>query len=171
MSLKLIATTTVGSGGAANITFSSIPQTYTDLMLVVSVRQSTGGDGYISFNSSTSNFSRRDLYATGSSAASSSASDNYIGNIGDSTYTANTFSSNQIYIPNYAGNIAKSYSVESLNENNATVAYMRILAGLWDNTAAITSIALSPATGNLIQHSSASLYGITKGSDGIVTTS
>ena len=66
-----IATVTVGSGGAANITFSSIPQTYTDLLLSLSLRGAASqsfNDNLIKFNSSTANYTNRYIYGNGASA-------------------------------------------------------------------------------------------------------
>jgi hypothetical protein len=61
--------------------------------------------------------------------------------------------------------------VDTVSENNATAAFQRIIAGLNNSTAAITSINFFPSSGNFVAGSTISLYGITKGSDGIVTTS
>jgi hypothetical protein len=77
--------------------------------------------------------------------------------------TANTFGNTSIYIPNYRSSAAKSFSVDAVTENNATLAYQNIQAGLWNNSAAITSISISFLSGgNWAQGSSASLYGIRK---------
>jgi hypothetical protein len=172
MAITKIATVTVGSGGAASIDFTSIPGTMTDLMVQFSGRGT--GDLKITFNGSSSGYTRRHLYGQGSSAGSSSGSDQYVGRSVPSANTANTFSSVQIYIPNYAGSTYKSYGSDSVDENNATTAYQIILAGLWSNTAAITSLSLSDYGGGgllLAQYSSATLYGITKGSLAGVTVS
>ena len=75
---KLIETVTVGSGGAASIEFGSIPQTYTDLVLVGSLRSTSTSSntgeydafGY-RFNSSTSGYTTRNLQGNGSVASSS----------------------------------------------------------------------------------------------------
>ena len=50
----LIASNTVGSGGAASISFSSIPSTYTDLLVKISTRDNTGSfnDMLLTFNGS-----------------------------------------------------------------------------------------------------------------------
>ena len=143
--------------------FTSIPATYTDLCVKVSVRtNSTGaGNGFnISLNGSSSSFTRRVVYGTGSSALGASASDNAIGQVDGNTETASTFSSTDIYIPNYAGSTNKSMSSDTVMENNATQAYAVLTAALWSNTAAITSIALTPAVGSYVQYSTATLYGI-----------
>jgi hypothetical protein len=157
---QFIASVTVGSGGAANIDLTSIPSTYTDLLLKLSLRNVDGVvDNYFAFNGSTSSFTARRIYATGSAVVSdTTARTAGFGN--SSGYTASTFSNNDIYIPNYAGSTNKSYSVDSVTENNATQAYSILAAGLWSNTAAINQITITAATGNLAQHSSAYLYGI-----------
>lgn len=168
--MQLIQTQTLGSSQAA-ITFSSIPASFTDLVLVCSLRTDTSnGDIGIKFNGSTANFSNRYLAGTGSSAAAGTVYGNYIGEAARSTYTASTFGNFATYIPNYRSSIAKSYSSDAVSENNATGAIQAITAGLWNVTDAITSLELYQLNGaNLVQYSSASLYGITKGSNGIVT--
>lgn len=161
-----IATVDVGSGGAANVTFSSIPSTYTDLCIMLSARFSSGaGFNLINFNGlSTANFANRILEGSGSSAISFIAGNtNYAGGIDGSGDTANTFSNQQIYIPNYAGSANKSFGFDSVTENNATAAYADLGAILWSNTAAITEVKLQTHTGaNYAQYSSFTLYGISK---------
>jgi hypothetical protein len=160
---ELIASSTVGSGGVSAITFSSIPSTYTDLCLKVSARADASTVAMIAtFNGSTSGYSNKRLYGTGSSVAS----DSYLTTgiicvlCNDSTYTANTFANGEMYIPNYAGSTYKSASLDGVSENNATTAYAMLTAGLWSNTAAITSITLTPTSGNVVQYSTAYLYGV-----------
>ena len=160
-----IASVTVGAGGAADITFSSIPATYDDLAIKFSGRSTTTAvDTRIIFNADTSGYSRRSLGGDGSAANSGSASDAWVGSLALSTYTADTFASFDIYIPNYAGSTNKSYSVDQTTENNATASRMNLIAGLWSNTAAITSIKLEALSGSytMTQHSTAVLYGIKK---------
>ena len=167
--MQHIETVTVGSGGAASITFSAIPDTYTDLYLVVSGRNSVDNYFSLRFNGLTTNLTSKALIGTGSAVSSSSYSFIPIHD-GYTSYTASTFGSSSIYIPNYTSAIAKSVSVDSVSENNATATGMRIVAGLWNSTSAITSIQLVSA-GSFQQYSSASLYGILAGSDGIVAVS
>jgi hypothetical protein len=159
---NLIATTTVGSGGAASIEFSGIPQTYTDLKLVLSVRSSdSGGSLRVQPNGLTTNLSSRRLEGSGSGTSSTSdGSFIFVYAVTLSSYTASVFSNIEIYIPNYAGSTNKSVSADGVMENNATEAYQNLVAGLWSNTSAITSLALAKASGNFVQYSSASLYGI-----------
>jgi hypothetical protein len=161
----LIQKTTVGSAGAASITFSSIPQTFTDLVVKVSAR-SSGSDPYedlgIYFNNTTSNLTWRWLYGTGSAGASTLGSTRYSAITTANSATASTFGNTEIYIPNYASPNYKSFSVDSVPENNATGTLMVLAAGLWSDTAAITRIDLNPEAGNFMQYTSASLYGVSK---------
>jgi hypothetical protein len=160
---ELIASSTVGAGGAASIDFTSIPSTYTDLVLELSLRfNDSNSNLQLQYNGATTSFSRRQLTGNGTSATSASASDAYIGAIGNSTYTANTFGSSTIYIPNYAGSANKSASADNVTENNSTGAVSNIVAHLWSNTAAITSIKLSDLSGisTFVQYSTAYLYGV-----------
>lgn len=171
MTMTLIETKTLGTA-TTQIEFTSIPQDGTDLLVLISARSASGADTRLSLNGSTAAFSRRDLSGSGSAASASTANDNYIGDMGNSAYTANTFGSTNLYIPNYTGSANKNFSVEATNENNATVVSLRILSGLWSNTAAITSLAILTNSGeNLVVGSTISLYKITKGTDGIVVVS
>jgi hypothetical protein len=157
----LIASSTVGSGGAATITFSSIASTYTDLKVVVSGRNSTSStsDLILKFNGSSSGYTQKYIIGTGVSAVSGSQTYGQIGIMAGNS-TANTFATNETYIPNYASSNYKSFSSDDAYENNATQAYASFWANLWSNTAAITSIELSSGTGNFVQYSTAYLYGI-----------
>jgi hypothetical protein len=165
--VKIGSTVTVGLLGAANIEFTSIPATFTDLKLVFSARTTNAGNEAnvsISLNGSTSGFSQRGLYGDGASAGSFSRTDNLnIALVTSSGNTASTFGNAEIYFPNYAGSTNKSFSVDDVTEGNMTTAYAQMHAGLWSNTAAITSITLTPqGLGNFVQYSTASLYGISK---------
>jgi hypothetical protein len=164
-----IYTQTVGSGGVASITFNNIPQTFTDLKIVISARgsRSNGWDALgFRINGSTTGYSDRDLLGTGSAAASfNNALSGYgfVGDINAASYTASTFGNLELYIPNYTGSSNKSYIADSVVENNGTASIMELTSGLWSNTSAITSLLFSAYIANLVQHSTFSLYGITKG--------
>jgi hypothetical protein len=172
MSFELIETKTLSSA-AASIEFTSIPQDGTDLLVLASTRlavSATDDALSITLNSSTSNRSRRSLLGRGSTVASFSSADGIIGSTAGNTATSNTFGNAQIYLPNYTSSSAKSASTDSVSENNDTRAIQEINAFLWNDTAAITSLKID-GTSNLMAGSTISLYKITKGSDGIVTTS
>ena len=159
--MQHLETITVGAGGAASITFSAIPDTFTDLMILGSIRTTEGGtiDGlWVRPNGLTTNFSWRRLIGTGSAASSANGTSNDMGFLNTSGQTANTFGNFQLYIPNYASSVAKSLSCDSVTENNATAGYQAIYAGLWNSTDPITSIELrSSLSQNFLEHSTASL--------------
>jgi len=159
----LISSVTVGSGGAASIEFTSIPNTYTDLAISTSQRISSASpwsDVSVSFNNSTSNLSSLWLNAEGGSTVGygTSGSAIYYWTAANSA-TSNTFGNGFIYIPNYAGSNFKSVSIDNVGENNAANTILVFTAGLWSNTSAITSVKLTGAN-NFMQYSTAYLYGI-----------
>jgi hypothetical protein len=159
---ELIQAYTVGSGGQSSIDFTTIPSTYTDLCVKINNRAAAAGseDFYLRVNGSSTSYSYRYLYGTGSVAGSANLTTG-IYFVGCSTsQTASTFGNTEIYIPNYAGSTNKSFSVDSVDENNATAATMVLGAGLWSNSAAITSISIYSAVGNTAQYSTAYLYGV-----------
>jgi hypothetical protein len=162
----LLETITVGAAGASSVTFNSIPQTgYTDLIVKVSGRidYAAIGDYFkIQFNGVTTAYTDRFLYGNGSAAASASGSlaESFV--VGASA-TASTFGNAEIYIPNYTSANYKSFSVDAVNENNATSSLVGFFANLWSNTAAITSVTLTPegsGSSNFVEHSTFSLYGV-----------
>lgn len=158
---EAIATVTVGSGGAASIDFSSIPATYTDLQLLISIREETSASAvaFIKFNNATANRSERYLQGNGSSATSGTTTVLQFIACQPSD-TANTFGNASIYIPNYTSSNFKSVSSDSVSENNATGAFSRLVAGLWSDTSAINQITITTDTGDVAQYSTATLFGI-----------
>jgi len=164
---ELITSSTVGAGGASDITFSTIAGTYTDLCVKLSARLTAAAFTQsltVQFNGSTSGYSSRNLRGSGSAASSVSdvygTDEIYVGEIPAASATASTFGNMDLYIPNYAGSNNKSLSVDIVTEDNQTLAWAYLSAGLWSNSAAITSIKLIPNAGNFAQYSTAYLYGV-----------
>jgi hypothetical protein len=162
---ELISAVTVGSGGAASIDFTSIPATYTDLVVKYSLRADADtGYAYVRFNSdSGSNYKWMRLVGDTAASSASSASATYIqlaASMENSIYTSSTFSNGELYVPNYAGATQKSVSDDAVNETNAAGAFRGLIAGLWTGTAAIASLSLVSVSGNLVQYSTAYLYGV-----------
>jgi hypothetical protein len=160
----LIASSTVGSGGAASIDFTSIPQTYTDLKLVYSIR-GTAASNYIGTNislngtSTSVNWLRKQLEGGDGAANSYSLTSSSAGYFPGASMTASTFGSAELYFPNYTNSNYKSISLDSVGEgNSSTSVYQDLIAELWSNTAAITSISIGPGT--FAQYSTAYLYGV-----------
>lgn len=173
MTMTLIQHIEVGAGGTSAISFTNIPQTYTDLYIVASIRNSSTYEHVlIGLNGSTSDFSGRYLSGYGSGGKASGNYARYVGNVSRTGYTANTFGSTSIYIPNYTSSNQKSISGESVSENNDTSNWASVIsANLWSQTSAITSVQLTnEAAATILEYSSATLYGITKGSNGVTVS-
>jgi len=164
--VKIGDTVTVGSGGQPAIEFLNIPQTYTDLKIVLSMRTNGAGASgnawtpcIVTFNTTTTTSSRQ-LFGTGSATGSDTGVNNVYS--ADTDNTASTFSNSEIYIPNYTGTTQKSYSTESVTENNATGALALMAGGLTNLTSAITSVKVAPDTNSFAQYTTATLYGISR---------
>jgi len=164
--VQIGSTVTVGSGGAASISFTSIPSTYTDLMVLYSLRSDRAyafDNVSISFNGSGATKTDRRLFGDGAATNSYSDSELYMGVASDSSATASVFGNCQLYIFNYTSANHKSALSDGISENNNTTAAQEIVGGKWSNTAVINAVALAPRTGsNWLQYSTASLYGILK---------
>ena len=152
----------------ASITFSSIPATYTDLVLRVSARDSSTtaypSNLYIQVNSITSGYSFTELFsdvAYVDTQRSTGQAKYFINSsVMSDSQTSNTFSSVEVYIPNYAGSTNKKESTRTAAPQNAgTNVYDTITAQLLGNTAAITSLSITTAN-NFLSGSSFYLYGI-----------
>lgn len=157
--------TIVLSQSTSSVTFDNLPTSgYTDLKIVASARSDRADlsdNIIISFNGSTANLSYRYLQGSGTSAYSSTSTTGYVGTQGASTSTAKTFGNAEYYIPNYRSGDYKSVSSDSIDETNAAGAYQTLVAQLWSNTAAITSINLKPQVGsNFVTNSTFSIYGV-----------
>ena len=163
---KLIQTITVGAGGAASIEFTSIPQTYTDLILMISSRATGAAIDVqaIVINGGTTTMTSAIYLDSNNSGTPRSGSLYYYQALSQpSSYTANVFASSNIYIAGYSSTTAsKTLSAESALETNASGSYIGFTASFWNSTAAITTLSIQNQNGNFVQYSSASLYGISK---------
>ena len=166
MAYELIETIEVGAGGAASIEFTSIPQDGVDLLLVSSVRSnraSTLEDSQLTLNNVNSGDPYTDIYirGNGSAAVSNSSDGNWMKYyaVNGNTSTANTFSSNSIYIANYTSSSVKSISYDAVQEDNASTAYQYIMAASANVTAPITSIKIAESQ-VFLENSVFSLYKI-----------
>ena len=165
----LISSQTLG-GTTASVTFSSIPSTYNDLKLVCSMRGDVSallGAVKVAFNGdSATNYSYTNLLGNSSVVSSkrtTSATSDLIINQDDATATANTFGSCEIYIPNYNSTGSKPwFNIDVTEDNAATVnsADIQANAHLYRGTSGISSITLTPSSGNFVQYSDFYLYGI-----------
>jgi hypothetical protein len=150
-----IATTTLGSN-QASVTFSSISGSYTDIICVVSGKNSASSARIdVQFNSDTaSNYSYTRLQGDGSSATSSRASSATYIIIGTLTTEQNTVIAQ---INNYANTTTYKTSISRWNASNGTVGAS---VGLWRSTSAINAIKFSAGADNLAAGMVISIYGI-----------
>jgi len=157
----------------ASVVFSSIPATYTDLILRFSARAATDTSPSsmgIKLNADTGNNSATYLRVIAGPSVESlrrsgTDSGNYLFDRFTDTAsdeTSNTFSNAEVYIPSYTVSQNKPVSLFTVNEANvATTLYSpNIGAGLFRNTAAISSITIMNLSGNMASGSSFYLYGI-----------
>jgi hypothetical protein len=161
----LLEKITVGAAGAASVVFTNIPQTgYTDLAVKVSARTNLGTPEaiVIEFNNSSADYSAARLFGTGTGVTSDILT-NIRFAISTAVDTANTFSNGEFYIPNYASDAFKSVLVDGVFENNGTAAVVSLVAGVWANTAAVSTIKLlGNGSGTIQPNSTFYLYGVAK---------
>jgi hypothetical protein len=166
-----IATTTVGSGGTASITFSSIPQTYTHLQIRYIGRSTLTGDvasPIFTFNGDTgSNYTFHQLYGEGSIAGSTGSASQVrvtASQVASQFLSSNIFGAGVIDILDYASTskYKTQRSIGGFDANGSGALQLR--SGVWMNTAAITSITFAlGATSDYMQYSQFALYGIRGG--------
>lgn len=162
----LIQAATVASGGTSYIEFTSIPNTYTDLLLYTSLRDDRNislNDGTLQINGSSSNFSR--LYIESTNYANATTDVQANGNFiyaTTSQSTASTFSNGYMYIPNYLSNNYKGVLVQNANASNGAPVNLISIIGSWSDTSQITSLRITPEGSGVkyVEHSTAYLYGI-----------
>jgi len=166
-----IATTTVGSGGASSITFSSIPATYTHLqirLLSKSTNTAATDDGiYFRFNSdATAKYTRHYLYGTGASVGAGGASTlQTFMSLGDTTTQgngANIFGVTIVDVLDYANTnkYKTGRGIGGYDANGSGINW--VASGSWQDTTAITSVTMTMVGGtyNFAEYSHAALYGI-----------
>ena len=161
-----ISTVTVGSGGSSSITFSSIPSTYQHLQIRVLARSTAANvQSYVKleFNGDTtgSNYYSHYIQADGSTvAAGANASLSAHYDIAGANATTSVFGAMIFDVLDYDDtNKFKTTRVLGGVDNNGS-GRMNLTSGLWRSTSAVTSVTLTPASGNFAQYSSFALYGI-----------
>lgn len=170
--MELIETVTVGASGAASIDFAAIPQTYTDLVILVSSRTNYGSVAdyiRVQVNSSGSSYTTSEIYSYqysvyGSGNTSISTNVALKGATGANA-TSSTFGIGTVYIPNYTSSNPKIITIEAFGIHNDTTTGGSLVGGQWTGTSAISAVSIS-GLGSQVQYSTASLYGIKAGSGG-----
>lgn len=153
----------------ASVTFSSIPQTYNDLVLKISARADTvdtnvnifmrlnGDTGanynslqygyYTSGNNQNENFNRTNMGDNGPWAAGANI-------------LTNMFGANEAYFSNYTAAQFQVMATQGQVENNSSSGWAMTTSGQYRGSAAITSILMYPYSGNFVAGSTFWLYGI-----------
>lgn len=163
---KALQSVNVGAGGAASVSFSNIPQTFTDLVLKVSARSTQSGAVLTNMivlynNSSAGQYANQTLYGDGTSVIASKVSTQTFFFMTGASATSNVFGNSELYIGNYTSNSTmKSGSVDTATENQATQSFNGMVSTIWSGTDPITSMTITPASGNFAQHSTFTLYGV-----------
>ena len=151
-----IETFTVASA-QSSYTFTVVPSTYTDLIMVINYANSSGtSDVYFQFNGDTAaNYGRSQLFGDGSSAQSNRGSnETSFKGVG---YSGTTLAQSVCQIMNYANTTThKTILVRNDGTANNTMANV----GVWRSTSAINSIKVGFLSNNFIVGSTFTLYGI-----------
>ena len=167
--MTLISSQTLG-GTTASVTFSSIPSTYNDLKLVVSARGDAAASNqtvYLKLNGDTAtNYSWTYLLAQSTTPQSGRGTSQTVdsnGGMDAASQTASTFGAWELYFPNYNSTGSKPYLGILVAENNATTSSTWLVgatASLYRGSSGISSITLTPLSGNFVQFSDFYLYGV-----------
>jgi hypothetical protein len=162
---------------AGSITFNNIPQNFTDLKIVHSVRDNSApasqyhsNNIYLRLNGDSSSLYSATIFYSSSSAVSTARniagnSSIYIGTVLNANGVANSFGSGEVYITGYSSGKFKQVLGETSNVSNITTldgAYQVSTTGLYRSTNPITSISLIPGSGSFVANSTFTLYGILK---------
>lgn len=162
-SYESISTTTVGAGGVSSVTFSSIPSTYTHLQIRQIAATSVADRFFkIQFNSDTAtNYSWHYLQGDGATASSSAGTTAAYGINGTGPNSTTYFGAIVTDVLDYA-NTNKYKTTRSLSgaDMNGAGGYVQLFSSNWRSTSVVTSITLTPSSGNFNQYSQFALYGI-----------
>jgi hypothetical protein len=164
---QLISSYTVTSGGTSSVTFSSIPQTYTNLIIqgsIKSVRNDSNDWMRININSgTTANVSVNIIGDGNGPSAYGSSSPQEFSIEGGNSNTTNVFGSFTLLFGNYSNtSFSKTLNVETVTEESVSVGYANLFASSFNTTSAISSINLYPQySSSIAQYSTFYLYGLT----------
>jgi hypothetical protein len=152
------------SGSVNTVEFSSIPATYTDLQIVMSARTvASAVFDYCGINlNNGSAVEVLRLQGTGTSTNSTRGAGGNTFIINGNTATSNIYSTSNIYIANYLTTNAKQIIVDTVTENNATLAYQELIAMYYANSSQPVNLIQLYAVNNFLSATTFTLYGIKK---------
>jgi hypothetical protein len=174
--MEVIQHIEIGAGGVSQINLTGIPQNYTHLQLLISIRTSYGTSNAsmgLYLNGNSQGHTSRVVVGTGSAISTFTVSNRpYDFWVNGATSTASLFGATAVIIPNYAGSTKKTLATRTVASDNSTSAIVGFTGAETDMTSAISSINIIPDSASTIQeHSTVTLYGIAGGSDGTTTIS
>jgi hypothetical protein len=158
-----LSTVTVGAGGSSTVSFTNIPQGYTDLKFIFSAQGTRASDFdgiYLSFNGSTDNFTGKYSQAITPSTPTSGSLGRYVGAF-PATNLTSKFGSAELYVSGYSSNKYKMYSVDAVTGGYASnQALLEFINSVWSNPTPVTSVSFTFLLGNFAQYSTVTMYGI-----------
>lgn len=164
----LIQRTTVGAGGVASVSFTSIPSTYKHLQIRIMARDNratnTQSNINMTFNSDTgTNYSNHDIWGNGTSAlvdGFASQTSAFACRITGATAAANLFGGGYVDINDYASTTKykTTRGLSGTDQNGSGGIFLA--SNAWLNTAAITRIDLVGVGTTIQQNSTFALYGM-----------
>jgi hypothetical protein len=154
-----LATVTLGSA-ASSVTFSSIPATYRDLILVTDVIAGANQGASVRYNSdSGSNYSTLVMRGYATTVESASTTDNVLyitySAVGSGKKCFTTLS-----VMDYSATDKHKTGLHRSNYEGTSTTFAEAMATRWANTAAITSLQFFASTGNFAIGSTFNLYGV-----------
>jgi len=148
-----IASTTVGTA-TNTVTFSSIPATYTDLVIIMNGTATAAADVYLNYNTDTTSSNYSNTYLSGNGSTAGSGRDP-IPAVGLFYTTDTNIIAN---VMNYSN--ATTYKT-CISRGNTAASLVITRVMMWRNTAAINQVVVKHSTGNFNTGATFSLYGIT----------
>lgn len=167
-----IATYTVAGSSTASYTFSSIPSTYTDIVVIASVRSDTAANttNFLSqVNGAAGNVYDGFVLRGNGTSATAARYNKFIdptfaapvGTMVANNATSGTFSNHIISWNNYSNTTTyKTFLARSNSQNNTATANTEAVVNMYFGTSAISSITFFPEAGNFVAGSTISIYGI-----------
>ena len=171
------------SSPANYVTFTNIPQGYTDLVVELSVRTTQNSSGWTymaTMNNSSmvygvySHTTMRGFASAGTTGSFNATTSgiNYIfmGTLNDASSLANAFTSTRMNIKSYTSGNPKRFIIDSVTTNNSGVVWNEGIAGTAAITAPITQLQFNPFNQNFAAGSTFTLYGVSNTYDTAIPT-
>ena len=168
--MSLETMTKIGSytvpSNTASFTLSNIPQGYTDLVIKLNSKTNHTSDYdliyfHINGDSTAANYPYVRLQGEGNTSTTTSSNGGiYVRTSGASSAATNFFGNAEITIFNYSENNYKPFSVDSVEEINASGGVAAYFNGVYYGVAPVTSLTFYPNNATIAANTSVTLYGM-----------